>query len=81
LILRTQTVKPRKKSSNPPKDVSSSTLKTKDKQIKKFLVFNRNFDVWKVRMRYLLMAQGVGVWESVITDSMMDDESKEYNTR
>lgn len=44
-------------------------------------MFNGNFDVWKVKMRNFLMVQGVGVWESMITDSMMDDESKEYNTR
>lgn len=27
------------------------------------------------------MAQGIGVWELVIIDSTMNDESKEYNTR
>ncbi len=73
--------KPRKKTSNPPKDVSSSTLNTEDKKIEKVPVFNGNFDVWKVRMRNFLMAHGVGVWESMIIDNMMDDESKEYNTR
>jgi len=69
--------KPRKKASNRPKDVSSSTMKMEDNQIEKVLVFNVNFDVWKVRMINLLRAQGIGVWELVITDSTMDDESKE----
>ena len=73
--------KPRKKASNPPKDVSSSTMKNEDNEVEKVTVFNGNFDVWKVRMRNFLMTIGVGVWESMITDSMMDDESKEYNTR
>ena len=56
-------------------------MKSEDNQIEKVLVFNGNFDVWKIRMRNFLMAQGVGVWESMITDSTMDGESKEYNTR
>jgi len=55
--------KPRKKASNPPKDVSSLTLKTKDNQIEKVPMFNGNFDVWKLRMRKFLMAQGFGLWE------------------
>ena len=73
--------KPRKKASNPPKDVSSSTMKTKDNQIEKVPVFNGNFDVWKVKMRNFLMAQDVEVWESMIIESMIEGESKEYNAR
>ena len=32
-------------------------------------------------MRNLLKPQGIEFWKSVITDSMMEGESKEYNTR
>ncbi len=73
--------KPKKKSSNPPKGVSSSTVKTKDNQTGKVPLFNGNFDVWKVRVRNFLMAQGVEVWESMITCNMMNRESKEYNAK
>lgn len=73
--------KPRKKASNPSKDVSSSTVKTEDNKIGKAPLFNGNFDVWKVRMRNFLMAQGIEVWESMITDNMMNKEFKEYNAR
>ena len=32
-------------------------------------------------MSNLLKTQGVEVWKSVITNDIMDEESKEYNTR
>ena len=56
-------------------------MKTKDNQIGKVPLFNGNFDVWKVRMRNFLMTQGIEVWESLITDNMMNRESKEYNAK
>jgi len=73
--------KPKKKASNPPKDVSSSTMKTEDNQIGKVPLFSGNLDVWKIRMRNFLMAQGVDVWELVITNNMMNGESKEYDVK
>jgi len=41
----------RNKSSNPSKDLSPSTVKTKDNQIGKAPLFNGNFDIWKARMK------------------------------
>ena len=73
--------KPRKKVYNPPKDVSSSTIEMEVNEFVKARLFNGNFDIWEARMRNFLKTQGVEVWKSVITDSMMEGESKEHNTR
>ena len=73
--------KPRKKVSNPPKDVSPSTTKIEVNQFVKAPLFNGNFDIWEARMRNFLKTQGIEVCKSVIADSMMDGESKEHNTR
>lgn len=72
---------PRKEASNPSKNVSSSTIKTKDNQIEKAPLLNGNFHLWKARMKNFLMAQDFEVWESVVTKSTMEEESKEYNAR
>jgi len=73
--------KPRKKVSNPPKYVSPSTTEIEVNQFVKVPLFNGNFDIWEVRMRNLLKTQGIEVWKSVISGSIMDGESKEHNTR
>ena len=73
--------KPRKKVSNPPKDVSSSNIEIEVNQFAKAPLFNGNFDIWVARMRNFLKTQGIEVWKSVITNDTMDEESKEYNTR
>ena len=79
--MRTQMAKPRKKVSNPPKDVSSSTIEIDVNQFVKAPLFNGNCDIWEARMRNFLKTQGIEVWKSVISDSTMEGESKEYNTR
>jgi len=43
--------KPRKKVSNPPKDVSPSTTEIEVNQFVKAPLFNGNFDIWEARMR------------------------------
>ena len=73
--------KPGKKVSNPPKDVSPSTTEIEVNQFVKAPWFNGNFDIWEARMRNFLKTQGIEVWESVITDNMMNGESKEYNAK
>ena len=73
--------KPRKKVSNPPKYVSSSTIEIEVNQFAKVPLFNGNFDIWVARMRNFLKTQGIEVLKSVITNDTMDEESKEYNTR
>ena len=73
--------KSRKKVSNPPKDVSPSTTEIEDNQFEKAPLFNGNFDIWEARMRNFLKTQGIEVWKSVIADSRMDGESKEYNAK
>ena len=73
--------KPRKKVSNPPKDVSSSTIETEVNQFAKAPLFNGNFDIWEERMWNLLKTQGIEVWKSVITNDMIGEESKEYNKK
>ena len=72
--------KPRKKVSNPPKGVSSSTIEIEVNQFVKAPLFNGNFDIWEARMRNFLKTQGIEFWKLVITDTR-DEESKEYNTR
>ena len=72
--------KPRKKVSNPPKDVSSSTIEIEVNQFAKAPLFNGNFDIWEARMRNFLKTQGIEFWKSVITNDIMDKELKEYNT-
>ena len=69
--------KPRKKLSNPPKDVSLSTIEIEVNQFAKAPLFNGNFDIWEARMRNFVKTQGIEVWRSVITNDMMDEESKE----
>ena len=68
---------PRKKVSNPPKDVFSSTIEIEVNLFAKAPLFNGKFDIWEARMRNLLKTQGIEVWKSVITHDTMDDESKE----
>ena len=72
--------KPRKKVSNPPKDVSSSTIEIEVNRFVKAPLFNGNFDIWVARMRNFLKNKGIEVWKLVITNSMLEGES-EYNTR
>ena len=73
--------KPRKKVSNPPKDVSPSTTEIEVNQFVKAPWFNGNFDIWEARMRNFLKTQAIEIQKSVIVDSMMDGESKEYNAK
>jgi len=56
-------VNPRKKVSNPPKDVSPSTIEIDVNQFVKAPLFNGNFDIWEARMRNFLKAQGIEVWK------------------
>ena len=72
---------PRKKVSNPPRDVSSSTIENEVDLFAKAPLFNGIFDTWEARMRNFLKTQGIEVWKLVITNDTMDEESKEYNTR
>ena len=81
LIIRTQMAKPRKKVPIPPKDVSPSTAEIEVNQFVKAPLFNANFDIWEARMMNFLKTQGIEVWELVITDNMMNGESKEYNAK
>jgi len=71
---------PRKKASNPPKGVLSSTMKIEDNQIEKVPVFNGNFDVWKVRMRNFLMAQVEYVITQVVPKSCKKGNTDEVTT-
>ena len=73
--------KQRKKVSNPPKYVSSSTIEIEVNQFAKTPLFNGNFDIWEARMRNFLKTQGIEVLKSVITNDTMDKVSKEYNIR
>ena len=73
--------KSRKKVSNPPKDVSPSTTKIEDNQFEEAPRLNGNFNIWEERMRNFLQTQGIEIWKSVIDDSRMDRESKEYNAK
>ena len=72
---------PRKTVFNPPKDVSSSTIKIEVNQFAKAPLFNRNFDILEEIMRSLLKIQGIEVWKLVITNIMMEGEYNEYNRR
>ena len=72
---------PKKKISNPPEDVSSSTIEIEVNQFAKAPLFNGDFDIWEERMRNFFKTQGIEVWKSVINNDMMDKESKEYNIR
>ena len=74
-------VKSWKKVSNPPKDVSPSSTKIANNQFEKAPWFNGNFNIWEARMRNFLKTQGSEIWKSMIVDSMMDGESKEYNEK
>jgi len=73
--------KPRKKASNPPKDVSPSTTEIEVNQFVKDPLFNGNFDIWEEKMRNFSKTQGIEVWKLVIIDSIMDGESNQHNTR
>jgi len=75
-MIRTQMAKPRKKVSNPPKDVSPSTTEIEDNQFVEAPWFSGNFDIWETKMWNFLKTQGIEIWKSVIVDSMMDGESK-----
>ena len=44
-------------------------------------LLNGKFDIWEARMRNFLKTQGIEVWKSVIVDSMMDGEFKEYTAK
>ena len=59
--------KPRKKVSNPPEDMSSSTIEIEVNQFAKAPFFNGNFDIWEARMRNFLKTQGieVGGWSLI----------------
>jgi len=74
-------LKPRKKVSNPPKEVSPLTTEVEINQFAKAPLFDKNFDIWEERMRNFLKTQGIEVWKSMIVDSMMDGESKGYNAK
>ena len=69
----------RKKVSIPPKDVSPSITKIEENQFEEAPWFNGNFNIWEERMTNFLTTQGIEIWKSIIIDSMMDGESKEYN--
>ena len=69
--------KPKKKISNPPKDVSSSTIEIEVNQFVKAPFFNGNFVIWEARMRNFMKTQGIEVWKLVITNDTMDEEPKE----
>ena len=68
--------KPRKKFSNPPKDVSFSTIEIEVNQLAKAPFFNGDFDIWVARMKNFLKTQGIKVWKSVITDSMLEGNAR-----
>ena len=74
-------VKSRNEVSNLPKDVSLSTIEIEENQFGEAPRFNGNFNIWEARMRNLLKTRGIEIWKSVIVDSMMDGESKEYNAK
>lgn len=75
----------KKKVSNTSKDVFPSTTKIEDNLFESILFeaprFNENFDIWEVKIRTFLKSKGIEIWESVIDDSKMDIESKEYNAK
>lgn len=75
----------KKKVSKSPKVVSPSSFKIEGKPFENFLFeaprFDGDFDMWEIIMRTFLQSEGMEIWESVIDDSKMDGESKEYNAR
>ena len=75
----------KKKVTNPDKNVFPSTTKIENKLFESILLeaprFNGNFDIWEIKMRTFLKSQGIEIWESVIDDSKMDRETKEYNAK
>ena len=75
----------KKKVFNPPKVVSPASIKIEDNLFESILFeaskFNGNFDMWEIKMRAFLKSEGIEIWESVIDDSKMDRESKEYNAK
>jgi len=74
----------RKKVSKSPK-VLSPSVKIEGNLFESILFeaprFNGNFDMWEIIMRTFLQSEGIEIWESVIDDSKMDEESKEYNAK
>lgn len=75
----------KKKASNPPKNVSPSSIKIENNLFESILFeaprFDGNFDIWEIKMRAFLQSEGIEIWESVIDDSKKDKESKEYNAK
>ena len=78
-------VRSKKKVSKPPKVVSPSTTKIEDNLFESILFetprFNGNFDIWEIKIRTFLKSEGIEIWESMIDNSKMDRESKEYNAK
>jgi len=54
-------LKPRKKVSNPPKDVSPSTTEIEYNQFQEASWFNGNFNIWDARMRNFIKTQGIEI--------------------
>ncbi len=75
----------KKKVSKSPKVVSPSSIKIEDNLFESILFeapkFDGNFDMWEIKIRTFLQSEDIEVWESVIDDSKMDGESKEYNAK
>ena len=75
----------KKKVSKSPKVVSPSSVKIEGNLFESILFeglkFDGDFDIWEIKMRTFLKSEDIEVWESVIDDSKMDGESKEYNAR
>lgn len=75
----------KKKVSKSPKVVSPSSIKIENKLFEIILFeaprLNGNFDIWEIKMRTFLQSEGIEIWESVIDDSKMDGEFKEYNAK
>ena len=75
----------KKKVSKSPKVVSPSSIKIEDNLFESILFeaprFDGDFDIWEIKMRTFLKSEGIEIWESVIDDSKMDRESKEYNAK
>ena len=75
----------RKKASKSPNNVSPSSTKIEDNLFEiilfEVLRFDGNFDIWEIKMRAFLKSEGIEIWESMIDDSRMDRESKEYNAK
>jgi len=75
----------KKKVSNPAKNVSPSFTKIEVNPFESILFeapqLNGKFDIWEIKMRTFLKSEGIEIWGSVIDNSKMDGESKEYNAK